>query len=272
VGPSDLLPEAKQRAARLRNLVEPLPPLGAEPGSPRAALALGKELVIGAAESLERLQLSGAYENLKRADSALAEAEMLAGPMGSAASPKSSTERTDSLRRELSEQLRWVKDKLEEARGKVSAEVNDALKKVAGRERELAMRSEELARREAKQDAVLPDEIRSDLKQASRLMQRAAGSLDAGRARSALDQQKQAQELLERSQPAPDQQSNPPQAQGSDPSQSKQDRVARGGSVVSTSDVESRESFRRRVQEGLSREVSPDLSKAVRRYAEGLLK
>lgn len=271
-GSAELMPEAKQRAARLRGIVEPLPPLGAEPGSQRAALALAKELVVGAAESLERLHLSGAYENLKRADSALAEAELLRGQAGSSELRAGSHESSQSIRRELSEQLQWIKQVLDTARAKGSAELNEALDRVAGRERELAVRAEELARRETKKDAVLPDEIRSDLSQASRLMQKAAAALEAGRGRGALEPQKQAQELLERNQPIPDKPRGAAQQEHDDSSRGNPDRAAKGGNVVSTSDVENRERFRRRVQDGLSQEVSPDLSKAVRRYAEGLLK
>lgn len=266
-GSAELLPEAKQRAARLRHLVEPLPKLGAEPGSPRAALALGKELAIGAAEALERLQLLGTYENLKRADSALAEAEML----GTHAERGSSV-RASEIRGELAEQRRWVKEMLDNARAKVAQQLTESMRKIAQREREIAVRAEELSRREAKRDAVLPDEIRADLEHASRLMQQAAGSLDAGRGRTALDGQKQAQELLERSQPEPDRRERVSQQDPKDTSRGNQEGEAKGGPVVSTSDVENRESFRRRVQEGLSKDVSPDLSKAVRRYAEGLLK
>lgn len=267
-GSADLLPEAKQRAARLRSIVEPLPPLGAEPGSPRAALALGKELVIGAAESLERLQLLGSYENLKRADSALAEAQALGTP----AELRSETARSAEIRGELAEQRRWIKEMLDNARAKVAQQFTDSLRKASQREREIAVRAKELSLREAKRDAVLPDEVRADLERASNLMQQAAGSLEIGRGRVALDGQKQAQQLLERNQPEPDQQQRVSQQEPKDTSRGDQQREAKGGPVVSTSDVESRESFRRRVQEGLSKEVSPDLSKAVRRYAEGLLR
>jgi hypothetical protein len=225
--------------------------------------------VRGAAESLERLQLVGAYEGLNKAESALLEAEKLA---------ESSDERANSSASKRREQLAveraWVKEQLDRTRESALGGMRDRLRQAGGRERELSERANRLAQREAKGDAVLPEDVRADLEQASQWMRQATDGLESGRARLALEHQRRAQSLLERNEPEPDRDAPD---RGSKPDNSKRDPSTTGkgsghGNVVSTSDVESREAFRRRVQKGLSQKVPPDLSPAVRRYAEGLLK
>lgn len=268
----DLRPEARRHADAMRRLVEALPPLGAEPGSARATLALGKELVQGAAESLEQLRLVDAHAGLQKADAALAEAELLLGA-DHALTPAMEPNALAELRQRLTVHRDWVRRMLDTARGNSLKGSRDQLRLAGDRERELSDRAGRLAQRESKGDAVLPEDMRGDLEQASRLMRRASELLDQGRGPLALDQQRNAQKLLEREAPEPDpQQRSPASDGGRDDSNADARHSARGGKVVSTSDTESREDFRRRVQQGLSKEVQPDLSPAVRRYAEGLLK
>ncbi len=272
LGTDDMKAAAKQHADEVRTIIEVLPPLGAEPGSARAALALSKELARGAAESLERLQLAGAYEGLSKADAALAEASLLRAALvlGNATlEPKTINE----LRKRLTEHRDWVKSMLDEVRESSVTKAMDLLRHASGREREMAERANRLAQREAQNDAVVPEDVRSDLEQSSRLMLKAVESLDAGRGRAALERQRAAQELLERNALQPDKeeaQSGEKLAQHERNSTGPANPA--GGRIVSTSDAESRDGFRRRVQKGLSREVTPELSPAVRRYAEGLLK
>ncbi|HMA93964.1 MAG TPA: hypothetical protein VKP30_14835 [Polyangiaceae bacterium] len=271
-GDAELLPEAKRRAALLRQLVERLPSVGAEPGTLKASLALAKEFVVSSAESLEQLRLSSAYDALGKADGTLAESETLSARPELGISEYSSSA-LQTLRTRVAEHYAWLKSILQRAQAGASAKLSVPLKSAARRERDIAERAQSLGQRESKPDAVLPDEIRSELQRAARLMNQAADALDAGEGRVGIDRQRQAQELLERSQPEPN--SGPQDAGSGEPSPRQAgtaDRDSRGGSVVPTSDAENRERFRRRVQEGLSREVTPEYSKAVRRYAEGLLK
>jgi hypothetical protein len=265
-------PGARQHAHELRRIVEGLPPVGADRGGMGASLSLAKELVNGAAESLEQLQLGGAHEGLRKADAALAEAELLREPFDSGRT-KPSPRELQEMRNQLAQHRDWLKRALDDQQRSALGKARELFKRAAAAEREIAERANSLAQREAKHDAVLPDDIRTDLEQAARLMRRAAELLDASRGPAALDQQRQAQNLLERNEP--DAESTDP---GPLPGAGKNGRNARArassrdGTVVSTSDAEGREAFRRRVQKGLSREVAPELSPAIRRYAEGLLK
>jgi hypothetical protein len=272
LGSEAMRPAARQHANELRRIVEGLPPLGADRASAGSSLSLAKELVHGAAESLEGLQLDGAYGGLRKADAALVEAELLSEPFDRGPT-KPSSKALQEMRNQLAEHRDWVRRQLEEQQRSALEKAHQPFQRAASREREIAERASGLARREAKSDAVLPDDVRADLEQASRLMRRAAELLDVSRGPTALDQQRQAQNLLERNEPDSDQ-TDP--GQMPNPSKNGRNATARAsshsGTVASTSDAEGREEFRRRVQRGLSREVSPELSPAVRRYAEGLLK
>jgi hypothetical protein len=260
---------AKQHAEALRHSVSDLPALGGEPGSQRAALGLAKEIVRGAAESLERLQFGATYDALNKAEAALLEAEKLEGGMDDR-----STANLPRRREQLNLERTWVKEQLDRTRNTALDGMRERLQKAAGRERELSERANRLAQREAKGDAVLPEDVRSDLEQASHWMRQATDVLDSGRARLALEHQRHAQSLLERNEPEPERDN---ENRGNQDKNVNRDPNSRGngpghGSVVPTSDVETREAFRRRVQKGLSQKVPPELSPAIRRYAEGLLK
>jgi hypothetical protein len=269
LGSDGMRTAAKQHANDLRRIVEGLPALGAEPSSMRASLALAKELVRGAAESLEHLQLVGAHAGLQKADAALMEAELLREPWHTDFGPQALRE----LRNQLAEHRAWVKTLLDEMRQSALLQSRDMLRRAGSHEHDMAERANRLAQRESKSDGVLPEDMRTDLEQASRLMRQAADKLDSGQGRGALEQQRLAQNLLERNAPDSDKHGSEASPRASQDGRNATNREpARGGKIVSTSDVESREAFRRRVQQGLSREVTPEISPSVRRYAEGLLK
>jgi hypothetical protein len=272
LGTDDMRAAAKQHADEIRRAIDVLPPLGGEPGSVRAALGLGKELARGAAESLEQLKLMAAYEGLRKADAALAEATLQRSASG-VADTELEPRVIDGIRKRLAEHREWLKSKLDEMRENGLAKVRDLVRQASARERDMAERAARLAQREAQQDAVLPEDVRNDLEQSSRLMRQAAESLESGRGRTALERQREAQNLLERNVLGSDQEP----ADAADKVAKRESDASRRTSsgdarIVSTGDTESREAFRRRVQQGLSRDVTPELSPAVRRYAEGLLK
>jgi hypothetical protein len=272
LGSSELGPEARRHADALRVIVEGLPSVGAAPGSVRAALALAKELTHGAAELLMRLQLAGAYDGLRKADAALMEAEML-GDEALREQAGLQHGATQELRRHLAEHRDWVKRTLDQSSESAQVAMRDLLRQSASREQEIAERAKRLSMRESKSDSVLPEDLRSDLEHASHLMRQAAEMLEGGRGKVALQRQRSAQNLIERADAEPDDAPSPSAPMGGNSDRASSARAAASkGSVVSTSDVESREEFRRRVQKGLSYEVTPELSPAVRRYAEGLLK
>ena len=270
LGNDETLPEADKRATELRRIVSSLPNVGGEPGSPRASAALAKELTHGAAESLSRHHLGAALESLKQADDALSEAERATKVLGVGEAQETGAYR--QIRGELTLQYQWIETQLDEMRKRVSRKSLEAFREVAQKERDLSERAQTIAARETKDDAVLPEDYRSDLEQAARLMKEAALALDSAKGQSALERQHRAQQLLERAELGG-------QEDGSADPQGKEVRGAQArrepgatGTVAVTSDSEARERFRRRVLEGLAKDLPPEGSVKVRRYAEGLLR
>jgi hypothetical protein len=103
-------------------------------------------------------------------------------------------------------------------------------------------------------------------------MNEAKRALEGAKGPQALDRQQRAQQLLERSELS----ENDGESKPSEPT-----KVAEGsgrpksggeGAVAVTSDHEAREQFRRRVLEGLGKDLPPETAVKVRRYVEGLLR
>jgi hypothetical protein len=159
-----------------------------------------------------------------------------------------------------------------ELRERASRKMSGELREFASKEREFAERTRAIAIREAKADTVLPVDVRTDLGDAARLMKEAALELDSARGASAIERQSQAQRLLERS-GLGEQVSGSSDESGTDARSAKTRRpFGSEGTVAVTSDAEARERFRRRVLDGLGKELPSDEANKVHRYAEGLLR
>jgi hypothetical protein len=188
--------------------------------------------------------------------------------------PSASKELADyrRIRAQLAEHTRWLEGELDRLRQRVRRQSADAFRELAAKEGDLAERAQTIASRETKNDAVLPEDYREDLAQAAKLMNEAKRALEGAKGPQALDRQQRAQQLLERSELS----ENDGESKPSEPT-----KVAEGsgrpksggeGAVAVTSDHEAREQFRRRVLEGLGKDLPPETAVKVRRYVEGLLR
>ncbi|MGC4064215.1 MAG: hypothetical protein QM784_06140 [Polyangiaceae bacterium] len=259
-------PEMQRRAEELRRLVQELPRAGGEPGSGRAAAALAKELTFGGAESLSQGKLGAALDGLRQAEGAFAEVERVGWT-----SPTVDPSALTRMRQQLQVHRSWVENQLSQRKEDASRRVSSQFRDWATKERSLRDRARAIVDRESRSDAVLPEEIKSDLEQASRWMNEASLELEGTRGRRALEQQEKAQSLLERSEPSEETESG--SASGAHGPGSRRSGVSDERSVVApTADAEGRERFRRRVLEGLGTDLPPSSTSRVRRYVEGLLR
>lgn len=263
------LPDAVSRAHALSQSVESLPELGSEPGTAQASLALAKELTRGAAESLRRYRIGSALDGLRQAEGALTEAAQL-----SRVTLSGSDDLTRALSRvkaQITAQRLWLESKAEDRSHDVAKSSMEALRNLAPAERSLMDRARSIVARESRTDRVLPEDFRDRLEQAAGLMSQAVSELQIARGAAAYERQRAAQSLLE--QLSAGGVSEASKAEDAERREGKGGRArASEGAVTSTSDVESRERFRRRVLEGLSREMPTEGAAKVRRYAEGLLR
>jgi hypothetical protein len=261
--------ESQERAQRLRDTVAGLPPPGEPPGTRRAAEALAREHAAAAAHALEKQSLPEALDSAKNALGTLRESRRRAGT-----SALDDAE-LDSIERELSAQIEWMREQLERLARGAEARAAERLRDVARREHDMAERAQRLSDRGRAGDATLPEEVTDRLEKAESIMREAARALGEGRGRQALELQREAQRLLERSdtgrtQDADDAERQAPEGQDGPVRGGRQ--MARGGDVPEQDDQARAEEFRRRVLRGLAEDKSERLSPAVRRYAEGLLR
>jgi hypothetical protein len=258
--------EMQRRAEELRRLVQDLPRAGGEPGSGRASASLAKELTFGGAESLAQGKLGSALEGLRQAEGAFAELERVGWT-----SPTLDADALARMRQRVQSHRVWVEAQLSEREDRASRGALSQFRDWATRERSLRERTRAIIERESKSDAVLPEDVKSDLEQAGRWMNEASLALEGARGRRAVEQQEKAQALLERSEPSED--TEPGSPSGSQGQRPRHVGNSDERSVVApTADAEGRERFRRRVLEGLGTELPRESSPRVRRYVEGLLR
>lgn len=261
--------EDLRQAALLRQAVQSLPSVGGDPGTQAASAALAKEMVLGAAESLSQHQVGRTLTSLQKADSSLLEASKSAGEL---VVPKVDVQKLTRARTEIAAVRAWLERRLEQLMAQESAREKPAFQGLSSRERELSERAAAIASREAKIDGVLPDDIRKDLTQASRLLQQAGGALAAFDGTEAQLIQRRAQELLERATQS-EEDGKGGEGRGASGHGGRMPTVSQAeGPVPSTGDPEARERFRKRVLEGLGGARTPESEALIRRYVEGLLR
>lgn len=265
--PEDQKRDARRRAEALREAVAPLPEVGSDPGSARAAAAEGRAHGEAMADSLERLDLAEAVESGKRALEALEEAGRRRGDgSGSWLNPEDLEQARERVRSELGQAERELRQLRERTRDQLQGDLG----KRADQQQELARRAQELARRGRESTAPLPGEIVQNLEDAARLMREAARELNEGDAERAHALQQEAQRRLERSRtgssPDGDERPNPPPQR--DAFGDRGD-MAREGEVPGAREKNAAAEFRERLQRGLG-QPSGRLAPAVRRYAESL--
>jgi hypothetical protein len=269
----ELKKEAEERAEKLREAMQGLPPSGAQPGSAQGAAGLAREHGNAMAQRLERLLLDDSVESGKNARSLLEEARKKA--RDEAGNPDSALDgdAVERANRELAEQLAWAEQALSKLRQSAEKRARDALRDSGQKEQDMARRAGNLAGRGAHGDATLPEELVDQLERAESVMREAARALEEGQGERGLELQREAQRLLEQTDKGKlDQEDD----KGQKEERGNQDDVngknmRTDAEVPRPDDRKAAEEFRKRVLEGLGRGKGQRLSPAVQRYAEGLL-
>lgn len=260
------LEAARERAERLRDAVAPLPEVGADPGTARAAAAEGRAHAEAMADSLERRDLEQTIESGRRALEALEIAEQRRGEgRGSWLNAEDLEQARERVREELGQAERELRQLRERARDALRGGLSER----AEREQSLAERARQLAQRGRESGAPLPGEVVQNLEEAARLMRDAARELQAGDAERAHAWQQEAQRRLERSRTGRSQQLGEEEGQSGGENFGERGQMARQGEVPEARERNDAEAFRERLQRGL-RQPSGHLAPAVRRYAESL--
>jgi hypothetical protein len=262
--------EAQRRANEIRRSLAGLPQTGADPGSGRAAAALGKEHAGSMAQSLERLSLADAVQSGRDALSALKDAEKKAkAPRGP--SDWVDEDAVSDGRRQVERQLKWAQEQLDKLKKQSEAKAKAQLSQSGEREQGHSRRAGNLAARGKNGETALPEDALEALERAEGLMRQAARALSEGKGEKGLELQREAQRLLERSDngQTTDPEGDQPQPKSSD--ESGKGGIRTGGEVPKKDDGKRAEEFRNRVLRGLGKAKNGRLAPAVRRYAEGLL-
>lgn len=255
-----LATEAKERGQKLRRAVAGLPEPGEAPSTSRASSALAREHTGAMAHEFDNLEFDDAVESGRRAKSAAEEA-LRRGDLDDW-----TTQLTQKALSEIREQLQWATEQ-RDARQKLREQAaKEALSEVSKEEQELGERARRLASESGQ--AHLPEQTRQKLSSAEELMRQAAQYLNSGRGETGLALQRQAQRLLEESQPG--ETSERPERRSAESRGAR--RSGFGGNIPAEERRKQAEDFRRRVLEGLARGEGGKLGPAVKRYAEGLLR
>ena len=258
---STLNQEAKKRAEAIRRAVEPLPLPGPQPGTAAGAAAQAREHGRAMAHALEKQKFAEAEESGLRALSMLDSAGKLGMPQAV----------VDLARQEIREQLVWARQAKARLEGAAEEQAKAGLGAIGDLESELAQLAAQLAT-EHNGTAPLSKDMKQRIGEAGKLMNEAVGAFAEGAGRLGIQRQRAAQRLLESADPKNktkgDSQKSP--KHGDTPGDS--DLMGPGGDAPEQERKRLAEEFRRRVMKGLSREQSDQLSPAVKRYAEGLLR
>ncbi|HET9960006.1 MAG TPA: DUF4175 family protein [Polyangiaceae bacterium] len=263
--------EAAERAERIREAASQLPEAAAALGPARAASARAREQLSNMAQNFERLDLKEAVAQGRAARGSLDEALRLQQDLQRGSDTREPPEQA-AAREALGRELAWAEKQLQKLAEQAANRAREGLAERSPREEGLARRAGNLAGRGEHSQAKLPEESVQALEQAENAMQRAANELAQGRGEQALQLAREAQRLIEQSNP---ENGSDPQDSGDQRAESEQ-RAGKKGmatkAAVPGKDKGARaEEFRRRVLEGLSKARRERLSKAVERYAEGLL-
>lgn len=263
--------QAEKHAQAIRRAVQDLPLPGAEPGSARAAAALGREQAEAMAQSLERLSLEDAVKSGRDAIAALDDAKRKA-KQGRLPADWLDGDVAES-RKELTKQLDWAEQQLAKVKRQAEARAKAKLGKAGESESGFARRAGNLAGRGKNGETAFPQDAIDSLQRAESIMREAARELSQGNGDKGLSLQRQAQRLLER---ATSGKTTDPEDSSSDNDQSSHNGLEgrgmrTGGEVPPEGKGTKAEDFRKRVLEGLGKDKGGRLGPAVKRYAEGLL-
>lgn len=254
----------KETAKEMRRIAQQLPKQADQPGSSAGEGSQGRSLAEGAAASLERGKLGEAAKQGAAALQALERAERAGRDGRGGASDRAAGRLAGRARSDLKALLEEVKRQRKAMQRDASDKAADKLSEAAKREEKLAERAQALHQRSAASEAPLPRRLLEQLRKAAQRMAGAAKALKGKRGSEGLEKQRQAQRLLEMSQPEGDPNPGNNDGDGKDFSQ--------GANVPDQKRNAAADRFRERVTKGLNRRVPPHLKGALRRYAEGLLR
>jgi hypothetical protein len=215
---------------------------------------------------MEQNDVESAVENLKRAVKALRRAES-GGRHAAAGSPDRRVAKPASeARAKLEAQLKRSAQLMDDGQKRASKRAEKMLREAAKSESELANRARSLRQLSDESGIPLPGEQLQKLGEAASKMRAAGEHLRRGNGAAGLKAQRQAQRMLEMTGDRGQQRGRRSGTEGDAKS------MARDANVPDKSSKDPAREFRRRVGLGLKQHVPPHLRKAVRRYAEALLK
>ncbi len=263
--PEGFAEEARQHAQSARQAMRGLPGSD-EAGGEEASQA--RSQVERMAQALERGDVREALEAARAADQMIDEAARAARRTPEL-DARRAAEQFEQGRERLSPDKKWVEDVAQ----KMQQALQGAnLKETSEREGRLADRTRELGRRAQNEHGALPPEVRERLEQAEQAMREATRALAQGQGEQALDHQRRAQQLLDRSQGA-EEESKPEKQDPGDRDGAHGQQPSRGNTPIpGASEHHGPGEFRKRVTEGLRQGQTPGLRDAIQRYAERLLK
>lgn len=259
---AELEKELREQAKDVREAVKELPQEATDPDSARAAAAQGRQEAEAMAGAMDRGDLAGAVEQGKKALESLKRA----GERGDRdPTEKGVGEASKEARQKLSKMMGDAQQKLDAMQAQASERAKDALMQQGAKERQLAKRAQEIRKQSEDGEAPLPSEMLEKLGQAAKAMEGAAKQLEEGKGNKASQAQREAQRLLEMSQPESER-------EGKKGNPGDGDDFARDAEVPEHVRDERADAFRKRVAEGLGKNAPPHLREALKKYTEGLLR
>jgi len=256
----------REQAKAVRQAISGLPQQASQPDSARAAAAQARSQAEGMASALERTDLDRAVEQGAQAMRSLEQAMRRSAAAPHESGEQAAGEAAQQAHEALGKLLEQGRRRLQQTRSRASEAARSQLERSGEREAQMAERAREIARKSSSSEAPLPGEMLQRLDEAGDAMDRASRALGAGRGHQGLERQKQAQRLLEMSQPEPERQPTGGEREGSGRD------FARDADVPGASKDPSAAAFRNRVTAGMGYRTPAHLREAARRYAEGLLR
>jgi hypothetical protein len=261
--------EAKQHAEAIREAVKGLPPPGADPGSAEAAAAAGREQAEAMAGALERAKPEDARNSGKAAARALEDARRLGEQSGGFFPEERAGREAGRANETVQRELAWLEDAMQRMRQAAQERAKGDLGQSGDDEQKLAERAERLGQKGQEGESSMPEETLERIEEAMRSMRDAEKSLKDGQGDKGLEQQQRAQRALEMAQnPESEEGERDPQTRDGDGAKP----AKRDTEIPDKDKHKGPEQFRQRVLKGLAAASDPALKKAVKRYAEGLLR
>jgi hypothetical protein len=255
--------ELHMHADSIRDSVKGLPRPEGDPGSAQGAAGAGRESAESMANKLEKGALKDAVGAGKDAQQSLGDAQKKAKEQEGFFPEERIAREAEKAKEKIDRELAFAEELLKKMRKKAAERAKKELEKSGKNESKLAERAKDLAQKGQRGEGSMPEEQLDLLQQAEQKMREAERSLHDGDGETGLQNQEDAQRLLE-------------MARGEHGDEPKEDQdgkaMSRKAEIPDKDAHKGPEEFRKRVLKGLSGSSDPALRDAVKRYAEGLLK